>query len=51
MFGEDSAWDIIEVERGWEGKALDLDFLEATKQGTGGSTVFHIRLQSIQVHL
>ena len=51
MFGRDSAGDIVEVERGWEGKALDLDFLEATEQGSGGSTVFGIRLQSIQVHL
>jgi hypothetical protein len=51
VFGQDSAGDIIEVERGWEGKALDLDFLETTKQGSGGSTVFRIRLQSIQVQL
>ena len=47
VFGEDSAGDIIEVERGWEGKTLDLDFLEATKQGSGGSMVFCICLQAI----
>ena len=51
MFCRDSAGDIVEVERGWEWKALDVVFLEATKQGSGGSTVFGIRLQSIQVHL
>ena len=51
MFGEDGAGDIIKVERGWEGKALDLDFLEATKQGSGGSAVFRIGFQVIEVHL
>ena len=47
MFGKDSAGDFIKVERGWEGKALDLEFLEATKQGSGGSAVFRICLQAI----
>ena len=40
VFGEDSAGDIIKGELGWEGNALDLDFLEATKQGSGGSAIF-----------
>jgi hypothetical protein len=31
VFCRDSAGDIVEVERGWEWKALDVGFLEATK--------------------
>jgi hypothetical protein len=40
VFGEDSARDIIKGELGWEENALDLDFLEVTKQGSGGSAIF-----------
>ena len=40
VFGKDSAGGIIKGELGWEGNALDLDFLEATKQGSGGSATF-----------
>jgi hypothetical protein len=51
VFGEDSAGEIIKGELGWEGSALDLEFLEATKQGGGGSAIFRSCFEAIEVHL
>ena len=41
VFGEDGAGDIIKGERSRDGSALDLEFLEATKEGSSGSSIFH----------
>ena len=51
MFRHDGSWAIIEVECGWEWKALEVVLLEATKQGSGGGTVLDIGLQTTEVHL
>ena len=51
VFGEDGAGDIIKGERGRDGSALELEFLEATKQGSGGSAIFRSCFEAIEVHL
>ena len=48
MFRRDGSWDIIEVECGWEWKALEV---ETMKQGSGGGAVLDIGLQTVEVDL
>ena len=51
MFHRDGSWDTVEVECGWEWKALEVVLLEATTQVSGGGTVLGIGLQTVEVHL
>jgi hypothetical protein len=49
VFRRDGSWDIIEVECGWEWKALEVVLLEVMKQGSGGGAVLGIGLQTVRM--